>query len=72
MLNDKSLEPPREADRRTLIRRAYLDLVGLLPPPAEVDAFVKDPSPKAYEKLIDRLLASSHYGGIVLDRKSVV
>jgi len=58
----KKLEPAPEADRRTLIRRAYLDLVGLLPPAAEVDAFVKDPAPDAYEKLVDRLLASPHYG----------
>ena len=58
----KGLTPAPAADRRTLIRRAYLDLVGLLPPPAEVDAFVKDPSPRAYEDLVDRLLASPHYG----------
>jgi hypothetical protein len=62
MLDKKGLEPAPEADRRTLIRRAYLDLVGLLPPPAEVEAFVADRSPDAYEKLIDRLLASPHYG----------
>ena len=61
-LDKKGLEPAPEADRRTLIRRVYLDLVGLLPPPAEVDAFVKDPAPDAYEKLVDRLLASPHYG----------
>ena len=58
----KGLTPAPEADKRTLIRRAYLDLVGLLPPPAEVDAFVKDASPKAYENLIERLLASPNYG----------
>jgi len=58
----KGLEPAPQADKRTLIRRAYLDLVGLLPPPAEVDAFVKDSSPDAYEKLVDRLLASPNYG----------
>ena len=45
-----------------MIRRAYLDLVGLLPPPAEVDRFVSDSAPDAYEKLIDKLLASPHYG----------
>lgn len=61
-MNDKGLEAAPEADRGTLIRRAYLDLVGLLPPPAEVDAFVKDPAPNAYERVIDRLLASPHYG----------
>ncbi|WP_010584034.1 PSD1 and planctomycete cytochrome C domain-containing protein [Schlesneria paludicola] len=51
-----------EADRRTLIRRAHFDLIGLPPTPAEVEAFVQDSDPKAYEKLIDRLLNSSHYG----------
>jgi hypothetical protein len=61
-METKGLAPATLADRRTLIRRAYLDLVGLLPSPAEVDAFVKDPSPRAYEDLIDRLLASPHYG----------
>ena len=55
-----SLSP--EADRRTLIRRAHFDLIGLPPTPAEVDAFVRDRDPKAYEKLIDRLLESNHYG----------
>ncbi len=62
MLSKKGLEPGPQADRRTLIRRAYLDLTGLLPPPAEVEKFVQDPSPRAYENLIDRLLASPHYG----------
>ena len=51
-----------DADRRTLIRRAYLDLLGLPPTPSEVDAFLSDERPDAYEKLIDRLLASEHYG----------
>ena len=55
-----TLNPP--ADRRTLIRRATYDLIGLPPTPQEVKAFVNDPDPKAYEKLIDRLLASPHYG----------
>ena len=50
------------ADRRTLIRRAYFDLVGYPPTPEEVAAFVVDPSPDAYPKLIDRLLESPHYG----------
>src|SRR6266852_5077237 len=62
MMEKKGLEPAPQADRRTLIRRAYLDLVGLLPPPETVDAFVKDPAPDAYERLIDRLLASPNYG----------
>jgi Protein of unknown function (DUF1553)/Protein of unknown function (DUF1549)/Planctomycete cytochrome C len=61
-LAQKGLEPAPEADRPTLIRRAYLDLLGLLPPAAEVDAFVKDPAPDAWEKLVGRLLASPHYG----------
>ncbi len=51
-----------EADRRTLIRRATLDLTGLPPTPEEVGAFLADPAPDAYERLIDRLLASPHYG----------
>jgi mono/diheme cytochrome c family protein len=50
------------ADRATLIRRASFDLLGLPPSPAEVEAFEKDTSPDAYEKLLDRLLASPHYG----------
>src|SRR5712691_5585031 len=58
----KGLEVAPQAARRTLIRRAYLDLLGLLPPPEAVDAFVKDPAPDAYEKLVDRLLASPNYG----------
>ena len=51
-----------EADRRTLIRRASLDVTGLLPSPEEVEAFVVDKDPKAYEKLIDRLLGSQGFG----------
>jgi hypothetical protein len=51
-----------EADRRTLIRRVSLDLTGLLPRPEDVEAFCDDPSPLAYEALVDRLLASPHYG----------
>lgn len=51
-----------EADRRTLIRRLSFDLLGLPPNPAEVEAFVNDPDPKAYEKLVDRMLSSPHYG----------
>jgi len=61
-LDDKGLNPAPQADRNTLIRRAYLDLIGLLPSPQEVAAFVNDPSPRAYENLIDRRLASAHYG----------
>ena len=51
-----------EADRRTLIRRIYFDFIGLPPKPVEVEAFLTDSDPKAYEKLVDRLLASPHYG----------
>jgi mono/diheme cytochrome c family protein len=58
----KGLMPSQKADRRTLIRRAYLDLTGLPPAPEEVAAFVSDKSPDAYEKMVDRLLASPHYG----------
>jgi hypothetical protein len=56
------LSPSPEADRATLIRRVTLDLTGLPPSPEEVAAFVADGSPKAYENLVDRLLASPHYG----------
>ena len=52
--------PP--ADRRTLIRRVYFDLIGLPPTPVEIAQFVQDPDPRAYEKLVDRLLASPRYG----------
>jgi hypothetical protein len=56
------LQPSAEADRATLIRRLHADFVGLPPTPEEVDAFVSDPDPAAYEKLVDKLLASPHYG----------
>jgi mono/diheme cytochrome c family protein len=61
-LAEKNLSPAPEADRRTLIRRLSFDLLGLPPAPEEVAAFVADSSPDAYEKLVDRLLASPHYG----------
>ena len=61
-LDAKGLEPAPQADKRTLIRRVYLDLIGLLPPTEVVDAFVKDDSPDAYSKLVDKLLASPNYG----------
>src|SRR4051812_35340959 len=61
-LEKEGLAPSPDADRRTLIRRLSFDLTGLPPTPAEVDAFVADKDPKAYEKLVDRLLASEHYG----------
>ena len=61
-MRSKGLTPSPRADRRTLIRRAYLDVLGLPPSPEEVEAFVKDTSPEAWPKLVDRLLASPHYG----------
>jgi hypothetical protein len=61
-LEQQHLDPAVEADRRTLIRRATFDLLGLPPTPEEIQAFVTDGDPQAYEKLIDRLLASPHYG----------
>ena len=61
-LEAKGLAPSRPADRRTLIRRVSFDLIGLPPSPEEVEAFVSDPSPNAYEKVVDRLLASPRYG----------
>jgi mono/diheme cytochrome c family protein len=61
-LDEKKLTPNPVADKRTLIRRAYFDLIGLPPTPEEIDAFVKDESPQAWEKVIDKLLASPHYG----------
>ena len=60
-LANEGLKPSPEADRRTLIRRVSLDLTGLLPTPEEVAAFEADKSPDAYEKLVDRLLASPDY-----------
>jgi hypothetical protein len=56
------LSPAPEADRRTLARRLYFDLIGLPPKPEEVDAFVNDASPGAYEKLVEQLLGSKHFG----------
>lgn len=61
-LEREGLKPSAEADRATLIRRLYLDLLGLLPDPREVDDFVNDARPDAYDRLADRLLASPHYG----------
>jgi hypothetical protein len=56
------LDHSPETDRATLIRRVSFDLTGLPPTPSEVESFVNDPDPNAYEKLVDRLLASPHYG----------
>ncbi len=61
-LTEKGLQPAREGDRRTLIRRLYLDLHGYLPTPEEVDVFVNDPSSEAYGVLVDELLTSPRYG----------
>lgn len=61
-LESKGLKPVGGADKRTLIRRATFDLTGLPPTPDEIDAFLNDTSAKAFEKVIDRLLASPHYG----------
>ena len=61
-LEEKGLKPAPMADKRTLIRRATLDLIGLPPTPEEIDAFEKDTSPDAFPKVVDRLLASPHYG----------
>src|SRR5450432_1688077 len=61
-LKKAGLRPAPAADRATLIRRATFDLLGLPPSPQEIDAFVHDASPGAWQKVVDRLLASSHYG----------
>ena len=61
-LEHEHLAPSPEADRPTLLRRLSLDLTGLPPTTAETDAFLTDPSPGAYERLVDRLLASPHFG----------
>lgn len=61
-LEASGLKPAPEAGRATLIRRLSLDLTGLPPCPEEVEQFVSDPSPRAYEALVERLLASPHYG----------
>src|SRR5881394_1244107 len=61
-LKTVALKPGPEADRRTLARRLYFDLVGLPPEPGQVTAFERDKSPDAWPKLVDQLLASPHYG----------
>jgi len=62
MLAARGLSPTAEADRPTLARRVFLDLIGLPPTPEEVDAFVNDAAAGAYERMVDRLLASPQYG----------
>jgi Protein of unknown function (DUF1549)/Protein of unknown function (DUF1553)/Planctomycete cytochrome C len=61
-LEQEGLTPAPEADKAVLLRRASLDLTGLPPSPTEIDLFLNDQSPDAYEKAVDRLLASPHYG----------
>src|SRR5207237_3126060 len=61
-LEEKGLKPAAPADKRALVRRVYFDLVGLPPTPEEVDAFLHDASPDAFDKVVDALLASPHYG----------
>jgi hypothetical protein len=61
-LASRGLKPSPPADKVTLLRRVSFDLIGLPPTPAEVEAFLKDESPNAYDKVVDRLLASPHYG----------
>lgn len=61
-MEKKGIKPSPEADRRTLVRRAYLDALGLPPTPQQVAAFVNDSRPDAWERLVDQLLASPHYG----------
>ncbi|MDX1981525.1 MAG: PSD1 and planctomycete cytochrome C domain-containing protein [Bryobacteraceae bacterium] len=61
-LQERELQPVARADKATLVRRAYLDLTGLPPTAEQASAFVNDTSPEAFTKLVDRLLASPHYG----------
>ncbi len=61
-LHENGIEPAPQADRRVLIRRAYFDLIGLPPTPEQIDKFVNNPSPLAWESLLIELLASPHYG----------
>lgn len=61
-LDEAGLSPSREAEKRRLIRRVYLDVIGLPPTPAQVEAFVNDDAPDAYERVVDGLLASERFG----------
>jgi hypothetical protein len=61
-LDEKGMKPNAAAEKRTLLRRATFDLIGLPPTPKEIEAFLADETPQAFEKVVDRLLASPHYG----------
>src|SRR5229473_4622799 len=61
-LKEKGLQPAGPADKRTLLRRVYFDLIGLPPTPAEQEAFLADSSPDAYETVVDALLANEQHG----------
>ncbi len=61
-INASDLQPAVEADKATLLRRVYLDLIGIPPSPEELDEFLADADPDAYEKVVEKLLASPHYG----------
>ncbi|MEK6236657.1 MAG: DUF1553 domain-containing protein [Planctomycetales bacterium] len=61
-LEENKIQPTADADKVVLVRRIYFDLIGLPPSPEQIDAFVNDPSPKAFENLVDRLLASPRFG----------
>ena len=61
-LEKEGMKPTERADGHKLVRRLYLDLIGLPPTPAQADEFLNDPHPDAYERMVDRLLASPHYG----------
>jgi len=61
-LESKGIKPSPEADKETLVRRVHMDLLGLPPSPEEIDAYLADTSDKAYENMVDRALASPHYG----------
>ena len=61
-MEEKGLEPNEQASKERLAKRAYMDLVGILPTPQEMQLFVNDTDPKAYEKLVDRLMAQPQYG----------
>src|SRR5262245_34020087 len=61
-LEESRIAPSSETDKRTLLRRVYFDLIGLPPAPEEMRAFLSDDSPDAYERVVDRLLATPRYG----------